>query len=97
MIVDLSGVPPWVVERVRGCGECRVGDGDRVVVCGWHESLVAAALIVASTGGVVVREDEPLPVLLRRFADRALVCWEGSDVDLAVKVMCEAADRLEGL
>lgn len=33
--------------------------------------------------------------LLRYFAERAKVCWEGSDADDAVEVLLAAADLLE--
>lgn len=34
--------------------------------------------------------------LLRYFAERAKVCWEGSDADEAVEVLLRAADLLDG-
>lgn len=42
-----------------------------------------------------VAEEETLPQALRKFAERAPMCWEGNDVDAAAKAMLGAADLLD--
>ena len=64
-------------------------------MCGWHENLVAAAAVVSGTAGTIVRDTDSLPERLRRFADRAARCWEGTDADDAIGAMLEAADLLD--
>ena len=44
----------------------------------------------------VLWEDYKLVRNLRHFADRVLVCWEGSDADEAAETMNRAADLLDG-
>ena len=86
----------WLGDEVAECRDCRdQGDGV-VLLCGWHESLAAAVRVVEATAGVVVRETDPLPVRLRRYADRVPGCWTGNDADVLVALLVEAADLLDG-
>lgn len=39
---------------------------------------------------------QTLPEALRKFAERAPLCWEGKDVDEATEAMLRAADLLDG-
>lgn len=96
MQFQIDQLPEWVAQDISSCKECSRVDENVVAPCGWHENLTAAAHIVEVTAGTLVLERDPLPVRLRRYADRAAKCWEGNDADDAIAAMLEAADLLDG-
>lgn len=47
----------WQARRsIAKCRECR-RTGDDYVLCGWHENVVVAFMVVEATAGTIVEED----------------------------------------
>ena len=47
----------WQARRsIAKCHECRRA-GDEYVLCGWHENVVVAFMVVEKTAGTIVEED----------------------------------------
>jgi hypothetical protein len=46
MILSPKTLPVWVAQSIFKCAECKPRNVHLAEVCGWHENLAAAALLV---------------------------------------------------